>query len=159
MAQRKIDASFLYRRDTAANWEEKNPVLLDGERIAVKTNAGAVRYKIGDGVKTYKQLPFDDEPLYNALAELEQSGGSASAVSFTLMASGWTNGQQTVSIAGVKADQHGVAGLPQVFTDAQYEATVAAAMYVSAQSNGTITVSCKGDVPQIDIPAVIILFS
>lgn len=159
MAQRKIDASFLYRRDTAANWEKKNPVLLDGERIAVKTNAGAVRYKIGDGIKTYTQLPFDDEPLYNALAELEQNGGSVFAVSFTLAASNWTNGQQTVSIAGVKADQHGVAGLPQVFTDAQYEATVAAAMYVSAQGNGTITVSCKGDVPQIDIPAVIILFS
>ena len=159
MAQRRIDASFLYRRDTAANWEKKNPILLDGERIAVYTNAGAVRYKIGDGVKTYKQLPFDDEPLYNALAEIEQNGGSASAVNFTLLASDWANGQQTVSIAEVKADQHGVAGLPQVFTDAQYEATVAAAMYVSAQGNGTVTISCKGDVPQIDIPAVIILFS
>lgn len=159
MAQRRIDASFLYRRDTAANWEKKNPVLLDGERIAVKTNAGAVRYKIGDGVKTYTQLPFDDEPLYNALAEIEQNGGSASAVEFTLTANGWTNGQQTVSIAEVKADQHGLAGLPQVFTDAQYEAAVAAAMYVSAQGNGTITVSCKGDVPRIDIPAVVILFS
>ena len=52
MAQRRIDALFLYRRDTAANWEKKNPILLDGERIAVYTNAGAVRYKIGDGVKT-----------------------------------------------------------------------------------------------------------
>lgn len=159
MAQRRIDASFLYRRDTAANWESKNPVLLDGERIAVYTNAGAVRYKIGDGVKKYTQLPFDDEPLYNALAKIEMDGGSASAVEFTLEASKWANGQQTVSIAEVKANQHGVAGLPQVFSDAQYEATVAAAMYVSAQSDGTITVSCKGDVPQINIPAVIILFS
>lgn len=157
MAQRRIDASFLYRRDTAANWEQKNPILLDGERIAVKTNAGAVRYKIGDGVKTYKQLPFDDEPLYNALAELE--AGFATSKDFTLAANDWTNGQQIVSIEGVQADHNGIVGLPQVFTDAQYEATVAAAMYVSAQTNGTITISCKGDVPQIDIPAVIILFS
>lgn len=159
MAQRKIDASFLYRRDTAANWENKNPVLLDGERIAVYTNAGAVRYKIGDGVKKYSQLPFDDEPLYNALAELEQNGGSASAVEFTLEASEWTNGQQTVTIAEMQANQHGITGLPQIVTEAQYEAAIEAAMYVSAQSDGTITVSCKGNTPQIDIPAVIILFS
>lgn len=81
MAKRtlNIDAIQL-RRDTAANWETKNPVLSDGERILVVTNAGATRTKTGDGTKTYTQLPFDDEPLYNALSgKVNNDQGAANA--------------------------------------------------------------------------------
>lgn len=49
------------RRDTSANWESKNPVLLNGEVIVVDTANGETRMKTGDGTKTYTQLPFDDE--------------------------------------------------------------------------------------------------
>lgn len=49
------------RRDTSANWESKNPVLLNGEVIIVDTANGETRTKTGDGTKTYTQLPFDDE--------------------------------------------------------------------------------------------------
>lgn len=52
-----------HKRDTSANWTSKNPVLLNGEIVIVDTDAGGVRYKVGDGVKTYTQLPFDDEAL------------------------------------------------------------------------------------------------
>ncbi len=159
MAKKEIKGRIQHKRDTDANWKLKNAVLLNGEIIIVEMDDGSIRQKIGDGVKTYTQLPFYDEPLYKAVAEIKQNLGFISAVDFTLPASGWISGQQTISIAEVKTDQHGVVGLSQTITDAQYKATVAAAMYVSAQGNGTITVSCKGDVLQIDIPAVIILFS
>ena len=56
------------KRDTAANWETNNPILLNGELIIVYTNAGDIRFKIGDGTKTYTQLPFQDETLYNVLS-------------------------------------------------------------------------------------------
>lgn len=46
------------KRDTEANWEKKNPLILDGEIIVVTTTSGETRVKIGDGVKTYTQLPF-----------------------------------------------------------------------------------------------------
>ena len=69
MADRTINATFIPRRDTAANWESENPVLREGEYISVTTNAGAIRHKVGDGVKTYNQLPFIDEPLYNAMSD------------------------------------------------------------------------------------------
>lgn len=49
------------RRDTSANWESKNPVLLNGEVIIVDTANGETRTKTGNGIKTYTQLPFDDE--------------------------------------------------------------------------------------------------
>ena len=55
------------KRDTSANWTTNNPVLLDGEVIIVDTNSGDVRFKVGDGVSTYTQLPFQDEVIYNEL--------------------------------------------------------------------------------------------
>ena len=63
-----LNTRIKIKRDTAANWETKNPVLLDGELIIVYTKVGDIRLKIGDGTKTYTQLPFQDESLYNSLS-------------------------------------------------------------------------------------------
>lgn len=63
MATKNINARIKNKRDTAANWEKNNPVLLNGEIIIVDTSAGEVRQKTGDGIKTYTQLPFDDEAI------------------------------------------------------------------------------------------------
>lgn len=53
------------KRDTSSNWVVNNPVLLDGEVVIVDTDAGAVRYKVGDGTKKFTQLPFTDENMLN----------------------------------------------------------------------------------------------
>ncbi len=50
-----------HTRDTSANWTHYDPVLLNGEIIIVDTDAGEVRYKVGDGTKKYLELPFSDE--------------------------------------------------------------------------------------------------
>lgn len=63
MAQKVINARHQLSRDTSANWMASDPVLLDGEIIIVDTDAGDVRYKVGDGTKKYSQLPFDDEAI------------------------------------------------------------------------------------------------
>lgn len=55
------------KRDTEANWEKKDPLILDGEIIAVTTASGETRVKIGDGAKNYTQLPFLDEVLKNEI--------------------------------------------------------------------------------------------
>lgn len=72
----EFDARIKLKRDTSANWTANNPVLLNGERIIVDTDAGEVRYKTGDGTKTYTQLPFDDEAVRNLVdskyAELQE---------------------------------------------------------------------------------------
>lgn len=66
MAMTKIiQATVKNRTDTAANWTSKNPVLAEGEIIVVQTSAGETRLKIGDGVKTFTQLPYTDEQIYN----------------------------------------------------------------------------------------------
>lgn len=53
------------KRDTSSSWVVNNPVLLDGEVVIVDTDAGAVRYKVGDGTKKFTQLPFTDENMLN----------------------------------------------------------------------------------------------
>lgn len=67
MAQRKFDARIQWKRDTSANWTAQNPVLLNGELIIVDTDSGETRFKIGDGTKTYTQLPFEDEAIRNLI--------------------------------------------------------------------------------------------
>lgn len=61
------------KRDTSANWTKNNPVILNGEIILVDTAEGELRAKIGDGTKTYKQLPFSDEALKSLINTVAQN--------------------------------------------------------------------------------------
>lgn len=65
MANKEILTRIKHKRDTSLNWTINNPVLLNGEIILVDTaeGKGELRAKIGDGIKTYTQLPFSDEVL------------------------------------------------------------------------------------------------
>ena len=65
-----LKARLKLKRDTSANWTSKNPVLLNGEMILVDTADGELRTKVGDGVKTYTQLPFCDEYLRSLISSL-----------------------------------------------------------------------------------------
>lgn len=61
------------KRDSSSNWENNNPILLDGEEIIVDTTDGYIRKKIGDGIKTYTQLSFIDEPLRTLILDKSNS--------------------------------------------------------------------------------------
>ena len=71
---KQFDTRIQMKRDSATNWTSANPVLLNGEIIVVDTNSGDIRYKVGDGVKTYTQLPFSDESLIASMLSL--NGGT-----------------------------------------------------------------------------------
>lgn len=68
MAQKTFDARVKWKRDTSANWTSNDPVLLNGEIIIVDTSSGETRFKIGDGIKKYSQLPFEDEAVRNLIS-------------------------------------------------------------------------------------------
>ena len=68
--EKTFKARLKLKRDTSANWTSKNPVLLNGEMILVDTADGELRTKIGDGTKTYTQLPFCDEYLRSLISSL-----------------------------------------------------------------------------------------
>ena len=86
MATKTFNARVQNKRDTSANWTTNDPVLLNGEIIIVDTASGEVRYKVGDGVKKYSQLPFSDEAVKALISALVPSGvimmwsGAANAI-------------------------------------------------------------------------------
>ena len=77
------------------------------------------------------------------------SGGEM--ITVTLLASGWTNGSQTVTATGVKADSVGVIGMLNTATSAQLEAARDAVITVDAVAADSITFLCE-ETPEIDIP-------
>ena len=74
------------KRDTSANWTKNNPIVLNGEIILVDTAEGELRAKIGDGTKTYTQLPFSDEALKSLINTVAQNAGKSTVIMRT-----WTS--------------------------------------------------------------------
>lgn len=58
--------------NTEAKWLEENPVLLNGEIIAV-TFASGTRLKVGDGIKTFSELEYLDADILQTQAELQSN--------------------------------------------------------------------------------------
>ena len=73
---KNINARIALKRDTSANWESSNPVILNGELILVDTAAGELRAKVGDGTKTYTQLPFTDEVLRSLITDVDNNNSA-----------------------------------------------------------------------------------
>lgn len=90
-------------------------------------------------------------------AELDET--KSQDVSVTILASGWNNRQQTITIPGLSATQNGIICLAQNISAAEYEAAFAAGLFVSGQKDNTLIVSYIGDTPACDIPATIILLN
>lgn len=63
-----LTANHKIPKKTAAEWERINPIIFEKELIAVDTVNTGTRFKIGDGIRHYNQLPFVDELLYSALS-------------------------------------------------------------------------------------------
>lgn len=83
---------------------------------------------------------------------------TTTAVNVTLLASGWSNGFQSVVVHGMAANQNGVIGLSQNISNAQILAAKEAELYIYGQSTESLTVAVGGITPQIDIPVTVILF-
>lgn len=57
------NARIQQKKDSDENWSSKNPVLLLNELVIAEMTTGECRFKIGDGVHTYSDLPFLDQRL------------------------------------------------------------------------------------------------
>ena len=78
-------------------------------------------------------------------------GGTAALYTGTLLASGWSNKTQTVTVSGISADDNGTIGLLNSATSAQIEAARNAVITVSTVAANAVTFACE-EVPSIDIP-------
>lgn len=70
MAQNKLTTRIVLRNDSTANWlASETQVLLKGEVGIEFLDTGKVKMKVGDGVKTWKELPYfggDECHVYEA---------------------------------------------------------------------------------------------
>lgn len=76
MNEKILKTRIKQRRDTADNWTRNNPVLLKGEIAIVEDTDGAIRFKVGDGSKTFSALAYTDEKLK---AEIATKGNKLAA--------------------------------------------------------------------------------
>lgn len=167
MADKTINnVKIRHRRDTSANWTTNNPVLLSGELIIVDTEAGETRFKIGDGTKTYTQLPFQDEILRNSLSDKVLSEEDrekldnltvAVTLDISLVDSNWVGNQYTISDANIKSDS--VIDLtPSIgISQLELESLQLASIVGGEQVDGSLTLVAMGEVPTVSIPVTLII--
>ena len=135
MAVKELLARVRHKRDTSANWEAQDPVLLNGEIIIVDTTDGKTRTKTGDGQKKYSQLPFDNETTSKTYAK-------------TFIASEWRNGTLTIPMSAhqQKLDEGIVLSKVYMLSNGVYSERCLAAMdtEVSVSADKSIVLSYGG---------------
>lgn len=86
----QIKSRIKQRYDTLSNWTRDNIVLLSGE-LAVVDCGNQTRFKIGNGISAFTQLPFIDEHVLSTIwvtAHAISQGAHAHSTPFGL-AAGW----------------------------------------------------------------------
>ena len=59
--------TILLKCDTVESYKESNPVLNDRELVCVKMEDGTIKYKLGDGITPFIDLPYTNCRLLNIL--------------------------------------------------------------------------------------------
>lgn len=109
----------------------------------------------GEPESSYQLYPRNEEFAKRAGGEI----ASSSSVLVMLSASAWDSSTktQTVSASGVTAASNGSLRIAQSATDEQFTAWGAAQPRVTAQADGSITVTLSGTIPTIDIPMEVLI--
>ena len=106
MATKTLNTRITLKADTTANWSNSTLVLLKGEMAIEIPESGEYKIKIGDGVKTFKDLPYASMTP-TEIKNLINSG----AVQTVSLSSGTNNGTVALTVDGVKTDNVAVKGL------------------------------------------------
>jgi len=92
---------------------------------------------------------------------LGEKADNSGAFNTTLLHTAWTGVQapfiQTILVEDLGENQNGTISVAHNATFEQREAAREAMLCVTGQSDGTLTISADGEMPDIDIPVVIIL--
>lgn len=103
----------------------------------------------------------NDSNMIKIDTALGEKADSSSVVEAILSASAWAGVDapytQTISVTGLSANQNGTISVAQSATYEQREAARYAMLCVTGQSAGALTISADGEMPDINIPVVVIL--
>lgn len=145
MATQTLNTRIALKADTTENWGNSTLVLLKGEQAIEITESGSYKIKIGDGVKTFSELPY----ATMTPEEISALVGDGAVQSVTL-ASGTNNGTLKLTVDGKATDNIAVKGLGSAaYTNTSAFATAAQGTLAtnavrkvaSGSANGTISVT------------------
>ena len=106
MATKTLNTRITLKADTTENWASSTLVLLKGEMAIEIPTSGEYKIKIGDGVKTFKELP------YAAMTPTEITNLiNNNAVQTVSISTGTNNGTIAITVDGAKTDNIAVKGL------------------------------------------------
>ena len=138
MATQTLNTRIALKSDTTANWAKSTLVLLKGEQAIEITESGAYKIKIGDGVKTFAELPYATMTP-EAISALIGDG----SVQNVTLASGTNNGTLKLTVDGTTTDNIAVKGLGSAaYTNTSAYATAAQGAKADAampKAGGTFT--------------------
>lgn len=93
---------------------------------------------------------------------LNDKAKKSNNVLVTLLSTAWSGASapftQIVSVDGLGANQNAAVSVAHTATAEQRNVSRNAMLSVTAQAEGSITISADGEMPDIDIPVLIILF-
>ncbi len=102
-----------------------------------------------------------DANMFRIDSVLADKADNSRAIIETLHADQWTQSgsvfTQVITIEGLTPEQNGLIGMAQNVSEGQLEAVRSAGLYISQQSEGSLTIASDGETPSCDIPVVIIL--
>lgn len=78
-------------------------------------------------------------------------GGTGQMLTGTLLAAGWSNKSQTITVTGLKASDVGAIGILNTATSAQIDAARGAVITPTTVAANSVTFTCE-NVPSVDIP-------
>lgn len=117
MANKTLLAQIKQRSDTAANWTAKNPIISDGELIIVTTNAGEKRFKVGDGEKTFTQLPYADENILSKIKNYTAGDGISISDTGVISSTGGGSGSDVFVIDFTFDNDGNITGASKTFEE------------------------------------------
>ena len=103
----------------------------------------------------------DDSNMVKIDKALGEKANSSVAISGTLLASAWAGIDspftQELAVEGLGANQNGTISVAHEATVEQREMARLAMFSIIGQSEGSLTIAADGEMPDIDIPVVVIL--
>lgn len=117
MANKTLLAQIKQRSDTAANWTAKNPIISDGELIIVTTNAGEKRFKVGDGEKTFTQLPYADENILSKIKTYTAGDGISISDTGVISSTGGGSSSDVYILQPIVDDSGNITSMSKTFDE------------------------------------------
>ena len=94
-------------------------------------------------------------------AALISKADSSTSISGVLLASNWAGVDspftQTLAVEGLRAAQNGTISVAHDATIIQRDAARNALLSITGQTDGSLVISADGEMPEVDIPVVVIL--